>query len=221
MNGFESTSNEDSFDPSKIKVSGDLGVKGTDCGLYELKLEDVVFTYDDPNAIARFVVNNGWLKITPAAVTVTANYISKIEGEADPELTATVVGLFGDDTIEYTLNREPGEIPGEYEIEATGEELQGNYRVNYVAGKFEIEGEPTVTIKDSILDGQTVYYYMERTLKAVATGFGDVELTYQWQYSTDGENWTDIEGETKKTYSYIIDETNANNIYRVLVVPEE
>ena len=219
MNGFEATSNEDGFDSSKIKFSGDLGVKGTDCGLYELKLEDVEFTYDDPNVIARFVVNNGWLKITPAQVTVTANEAAKSEGEADPELTATVIGLIGDDTIEYTLTRESGEIVGEYIIEATGEEHQGNYKINYVAGKFEITGEPVVTIDISVPEGEAVYLGTMITMKAVPAGFGDVELAYQWQYSTDGENWTNIEGATEKVYKYELTRKNMKYSYRVFVEP--
>jgi hypothetical protein len=219
MNGFEATSNEDSFDPSKIRVNGDLGVTGTDCGLYELKLEDIEFTYDDPNAIARFVVNNGWLKITPAAVTVTANEASKNEGDEDPELTATVVGLYGEDTIEYTLTREPGETVGEYVIKVTGEEQQSNYRINYVDGKFEIIGEPVVTIDISVPEGKAVFLGTMITMKAVPVGFGDAELTYQWQYSTDGENWTDIEGATEKVYKYELTRKNMKYTYRVSVEP--
>lgn len=221
LDRFVATSNDDSFDASKIKVTGELGVKATDCGIYELKLEDVVFTYEDPNATAHFVVNNSFLRITPAPVTVTANEASKTEGEPDPELTATVVGLFGDDEIEYTLTRTPGEKVGEYVIEATGEELQGNYRINYVPAKFEIEGEPVVVIEDSIQPGQIVYFGTERILKAVVAGFGDVELTYQWQCSLDGEHWNDIEDATKKSYTYIIDEENAYYVYRVQVTPAE
>jgi hypothetical protein len=184
-------------------------------------LEESNFSYDDPNVVASFVVNNGWMKITPAEVTVTANAVSKNSGENDPELTATVIGLYGDDTIEYSLERVAGEMVGEYIIDATGEEKQGNYRVNYVAGKFTINGAPEVTIESSIPAGQPVYAGTEITLKAVAAGFGDVTLTYQWQYSTDNVEWKDIEGAVEQTYTYIILPENAAYRYRVFVNPAE
>ena len=57
----------------------------------------------------------------------------------------------------------------------------------------------------------------EVTLTAVDKGFGAVELTYQWQYSTDGENWSNIEGANDKTYTYIVDKENAKYYYRVQV----
>ena len=217
LDRYVATSNDDEFDPEKVKVTGDLGVKATDCGTYILDLEKAEFTYDDPNVAARFVVNNSFLKITPAPVTVTANEASKEEGQADPELTASVAGLFGEDTIEYTLTRQAGEGVGEYIIEAAGEEKQGNYRVSYVSGRFFITGEPVVDIEVSVPEGEAVYLGTKITLKAVPAGFGDAELTYQWQYSTDNEHWSDIEGANSKVYSYELTVENAKYIYRVSV----
>lgn len=139
LDRYVATSNDDEFDPEKVKVSGDLGVKATNCGTYILDLEKAEFTYDDPNVAARFVVNNSFLKITPAKVTVTANAAEKEEGENDPELTATVEGLIGEDTIDYTLERFPGETAGQYVIEASGEKTQKNYRIDYADGIFTIK----------------------------------------------------------------------------------
>ena len=217
LDRFVATANEDYFDESKIGVEGDFAIAATNCGFYEMNLETVTFTYDDPEVEAHFVLNNGLLKITPAQVTVTANEASKNEGEDDPELTATVIGLFGEDTIDYTLTREPGEETGEYVIAAAGAETQGNYRVNYVPGMFEIAGNPVVEIESSLLPGQLVVQGTEVTLKAKPLGFGDAQLTYQWQYSIDGENWTDIGGANEAVYMYIVDENNAQYYYRVMV----
>ncbi len=217
LDRFVATGNEDFFDETKVRAEGSLGVAGTDCGFYELDLSGVTFSYDDPEVAAHFVVNNSFLKILPATVTVTANAASKEEGTGDPELTATVVGLFGEDTVEYTLEKTPGEAVGEYVINVYGEEQQGNYRVNYVAGIFTIEGEPTVAIESNIPAGQQVYAGTEIQLKAIPAGFGGAELTYQWQYSTDGTNWTDIEGANAQVYTYIIMPENAMYRYRVSV----
>lgn len=213
--------NEELFDETKIKVEGEIGVTATDCGIYEMVLdsEDITFTYDDEEVTAHFVINNGFLKVTPATVTVTTNNAVKEEGEADPELTATVEGLYGEDTIEYTLTRAEGEVIGDYEITAAGEEQQGNYRIEYIPGKLSITGEPVVTIEISVPEGEAVYLGTEITMIAVPAGFGDVELTYQWQYSTDGENWSNIEGANAKFYKYELSRENMQYTYRVMVDP--
>ena len=78
------------------------------------------------------------ITIAPKPVTVTADDKSKIEGQADPELTATVEGLIGSDIISYTLYREPGETAGTYDIIPLGESSQGNYLVTFVTGEFTI-----------------------------------------------------------------------------------
>ena len=80
-------------------------------------------------------------KITPKSVTVTADDKTKIFGETDPELTATVAGTLGNDTVEYTLSREDGEAVGKYTITASGNAEQGNYSVTYVAGTLTITSQ--------------------------------------------------------------------------------
>jgi hypothetical protein len=53
----------------------------------------------------------------------------------------------------------------------------------------------------------------------VVSGFETDRLAYQWQWSTDGDNWNNIEDAVKRTYTYRISRENANNSYRVLVTP--
>ena len=78
------------------------------------------------------------LKVTRKAVTVTADNKSKVFGEKDPELTATVTGTIGKDTVEYTLSRKAGEDVGTYTITPSGKAEQTNYKVTYVAGTLTI-----------------------------------------------------------------------------------
>ena len=80
-------------------------------------------------------------KITPKSVTVTADNKTKVFGEKDPELTATVAGTLGNDTVDYKLSRKTGEAVGKYEITVKGDKLQGNYSVTYVAGKLTITSQ--------------------------------------------------------------------------------
>ena len=81
------------------------------------------------------------LKVTRKAVTVKADNKSKVFGEKDPELTATVEGTLGKDTVEYTLSRKAGEDVGTYPITASGKAEQGNYKVTYVAGTLKITSQ--------------------------------------------------------------------------------
>lgn len=208
-NTFVATSNQDFFDESKIRVIGEIGVSATNCGTYQFILEESNFSYNDENVIASFVVNNGWMKITPAQVTVAANHVEKQAGDADPELSATVTGLFGEDAIEYTLERYPGEAAGEYIIDVFGDDKQGNYKVQYVPGVMTItevvtvELEPlSVWVTTTHPADEPVEYGMELTLVAQVSGAEEGEYTIQWQYSTDMENWVDVPGANSLTYTF-------------------
>ena len=100
----------------------------------------VIVTVPEGMSVSEVVVAaNGWLEVTPAAVTVKADGKVKIQGRSDPPLTATVTGLFGSDTVAYTLSRAAGEAPGAYAITASGEATQGNYEVTYEPGTLTIE----------------------------------------------------------------------------------
>ena len=68
--------------------------------------------------------------------------------------TATVTGLVGSDTVDYTVSRAAGENVGEYAITPAGEATQGNYTVTYETGTFTIT-PAAVTVKAN--DGTKVY----------------------------------------------------------------
>ena len=74
-------------------------------------------------------------------MTVTAEDKTKVFGETDPKLTATVTGTIGKDTVEYTLSRKAGEDVGTYTITPSGKAEQTNYKVSYVAGTLTITSQ--------------------------------------------------------------------------------
>ena len=84
------------------------------------------------------------LKVTPAVVTVKADNKTKVYGTTDPELTATVTGIIGDDKISYTLSRDKGENIGDHVINVTGDMTQGNYKVEYAPGTLTITRQSIV-----------------------------------------------------------------------------
>ena len=79
--------------------------------------------------------------IAQKTVTVTADNMSKTEGEDDPALNAKVDGTLDSDTVSYEISRESGERAGTYVITVSGEANQGNYTVNFVNGIFTIKAK--------------------------------------------------------------------------------
>lgn len=219
---------EELFDASKIAVDGEIGVTGVDCGFYELVLDGLQFTYDDEEVDAHFVVNNSFLKITPAPVTVAVNPAEKAEGDEDPEFTATVTGLCGEDTedkIAYTLSRDEGEEIGTYMINAEGEETQGNYKVEFIGNVLTItekvveeEELPPLSVEIECLHpaDEPVYFGEEITLEATVTGAEEGEYTIKWQYSENLEDWIDVPGADGLRYTFIANGETVSYAWRAV-----
>ncbi|MCI6745018.1 MAG: InlB B-repeat-containing protein [Anaerolactibacter massiliensis] len=121
-----------------------------------LNTDSIVVKNGETDVTYQFTVNteNGSLKITPKAVTVTANSMGKTYGTADPELTAAVSGTLDNDTVSYTLSRAEGEDVGTYAITPIGEASQGNYTVTYVPGTFTISKSGTLTLNANGYEGE-------------------------------------------------------------------
>ena len=135
---------------------GEIDVQQKDVGSYYVWATGGFYLYgiDRTNA-ENYTINNQTLvskkkyAITPASVTVIPAYVSKIQGEADPPLTYTVwqddagdgfnKGLYADDVMFGSLEREAGEAVGSYDI-FLGSLNNPNYRISLADGtdKFEI-----------------------------------------------------------------------------------
>lgn len=144
-------------------------------------------TSEYASATARYT-----LTVARKAVTVKANDLFKAKGASDPKPTATVTGLLGTDTVQYTFSRRAGEVEGDYDITPSGAAEQGNYAVTYVKGKLTIGSATaltgTVTISGTAKVGQT--------LTAAVSGSNNTGvLSYQWK-----ANGTTISGATGNTF---------------------
>ena len=127
----------------------------------------------------------GIYTITPKAIVVTADDKTKVYGEEDEELTATVTGLVGKDTVKYELSRKSGEDVGKYAITPTGEAEQGNYTVTYENGTYTITPKEVVVTAD---DKTKVYGEKDEELTAVVTGLvGEDAVKYELSREA-GEN---------------------------------
>ncbi|MBC3901164.1 hypothetical protein GH811_16245 [Acetobacterium malicum] len=135
---------------------GEINIQQKDVGSYYVWATGGFYLYgiDGTNA-ENYIINNQTIvskkkyDITPAAVTVIPAYVSKVQGEADPALTYTVwqddsgdgfnKGLYADDVMFGSLEREAGEAVGSYDI-LLGSLNNANYRIILADGtdKFEI-----------------------------------------------------------------------------------
>lgn len=57
----------------------------------------------------------------------------------------------------------------------------------------------------------------DMVLTAVLTGFEDLNYTLRWQFSTDNENWADVDGATGSTLRVQMNEENRDYFWRVSV----
>ena len=202
-------------------VSGLTAVtKGTDVGEYTNTVFDGTATVekDGVDVTDKVVVKTtpGQLTVTHKPVTVTADNKSKVFGEKDPELTATVAGTLGEDTVKYDVTREDGEAAGKYTITPSGDEIQGNYSVTYNEGEFEIKKSGSLTI-DADLDGE----HREKEYDGTPlTGGAHASITEGTtiSYSVDGGEWTTEVPSIKNVGSVTVKAKAENDNYKTKTV---
>jgi hypothetical protein len=115
-----------------------------DAGTYHVYYKSVGDTGYDGLIVTDPII----VTIAPAPVTVTAENKSKVYGESDPTLTASVTGLVSGESeslITYTISRADGGDAGKYTITPAGDALQGNYNVSFETGELTIN-KKTISI---------------------------------------------------------------------------
>ena len=165
--------------------------KGTNAGTYTnniLNTDSIVVKNGNTDVTYQFTVKteNGSLKITPKAVTVTADSKSKTYGEKDPELTAKVSGTLNGNTVSYSLSRAEGESVGDYAITPKGDKDQGNYTVTYVSGTFTISKAGAAGLKLSATGYEGVYDGNSHAASASTKVTEGTTISYQ----VGNEEWT-------------------------------
>ncbi len=94
-----------------------------------------------------FVCPSAVLQVLPLVIQVQASNQQKAYSQADPELTFTFTGtLLGQDAFSGQLERESGELPGNYSILQGTLALPSYYQLNFSAGNLLI-GLIPITLK--------------------------------------------------------------------------
>ena len=145
---------------------------------------------DEQNPNYEITTTPGEFKITLKEATVTVKPDqSKIYGETDPVLKATITGLVEGESetlVSYNLTRADGENVGKYEITASGTETQGNYTVKFINGTFEIK-KKVATVSIDAGQGKT-YGETDPDLTATIDGTVKNETLNFTVSRADGEN---------------------------------
>ncbi|WP_265936272.1 MBG domain-containing protein, partial [Poseidonibacter antarcticus] len=93
---------------------------------------------------------NGKYTITPKAITVSADDLTKVYGQEDATLTYTTDGLVGEDTLSGSLKRAAGENKGEYAITQDTTLANSNYTVTFTNGKYTITPKAITVSADDL-----------------------------------------------------------------------
>lgn len=136
-----------------------VGAQGKDAGTYNANFtETTVGTVDGTGKYIVVEAQNGTLIIDCANVTVKAKSYEIAVGSALPTPEADVSGLFGTDTVNYTISGMPAnsDASGNHTLTPSGASVQGNYNVNYEPGTLTIYDTYTVTYKYEYTDGTPV-----------------------------------------------------------------
>ena len=114
---------------------------GEDVGTYAISS-----SLANNNYAVTFIADN--LTITQKAIEITANEITKAEGDTDPDLTyqITVGHLVSGDSFTGSLSREQGEAIGTYLIQIGSLSISNNYATSFVGATF------TITSTASVID---------------------------------------------------------------------
>ena len=121
VSGYNINSSNDLYTAADFTFSGSSELKEKNAGTYTMDLDAKDFKNTNDNFVVTFVIaenGDGKLVIDPKPITIKADDKTKVYGDKDPELTATIIGLVDGDSIDgdYIVSREKGEDVGEYKI---------------------------------------------------------------------------------------------------------
>jgi hypothetical protein len=140
------------------------------------------------------------LLINRKELTVTADDKTRIYGEANPTFTISYAGFAGNDGVQnitapdITTTATPSSAPGTYPIILKNGDAV-NYDLKFVHGLLTVEGA-LITVNQQPTD-QSICAGSIATFTTAATTASQINITYQWQQSTDNNTWNNINGANK------------------------
>jgi len=177
------------YTESDFEFNGTASITETDAKTYNMGLNESYFTNKSSIfANVTFIVEDGYLEITPKPATITVEPAEKSFGENDPAFTGTVKGLVGENdlgTISYFRTNAEVQTVGTYKevLDATYTANE-NYTVTVLKGDFTIKTAAS-DAKLSAAGGEWVY---DGKAHAASATVSDETFTIYYK-AGDGE-WT-------------------------------
>jgi hypothetical protein len=160
VSGYDVSMSNNLYTASKFTYEYTYGATLKNAGKVYATLNHEGFHNTDDNFSVTFNVINGYVEILQKPVVVTADDVTKEQGD-DDNLTATVTGVVSGESptiIYYTLNRVAGEDIGTYTITPTGNASQLNYSVTFAPGTLTISPKTIAANPDGNGNFWATYY---------------------------------------------------------------
>ena len=155
---FASTDNK-LYTAADIRFDGSAVAKGTNAGTYRMGLDASQFSNTNPNfANVEFVVEDGFVVITPAPLTVNAKNASRPYNGQPLTAPGTISGLVNGETAEAVTSgsqTEVGSSVNEVKGVSWGAAKEGNYYIAVIS-----VGTLTVTAQSIVPDPQNPESYL-------------------------------------------------------------
>ena len=149
-----------------------------------------------------------------------------VDGEPAVEEPVAEEPIAKEPAVEEPAPEEPAVLPAPEDV------LEGDAQLSQVEDIQEMEepqeveqpkesgqDELSVSIYVAYSGDQPYYGSTIQLLSLVAGAPEDAQLSYQWQYKDVSGEWQNVPGATSSTYEYVLDETNDDYAWRLVVTP--
>ena len=149
-----------------------------------------------------------------------------VDGEPAVEEPVAEEPIATEPAVEEPAPEEPAVLPAPEDV------LEGDAQLSQVEDIQEMEepqeveqpkesgqDELSVSIYVAYSGDQPYYGSTIQLLSLVAGAPEDAQLSYQWQYKDVSGEWQNVPGATSSTYEYVLDETNDDYAWRLVVTP--
>ena len=153
-------------------IRGALACSGVSAGDHDVEIGTL--REENPDYVIEFEPAGAIYRITPKALTISANEVSVYYGNAEAELAYSVDGLVEGDSLVGALERVAGNSVGSYAINAGSLNAQNasDYSVTFVSANYVIMPRPlTVIISDQSAEySETGEYAFDGTAYKITEG---------------------------------------------------
>lgn len=181
VEGYTLATSGEQYTMEDFTYTGTYAVKRTNCGTSYFTLDGDKFQNLNESFNVSFVVSDGYLRITPATLSITTGSASKTyDGTPLTCSEVTVSGLKGNDTISVTATgniTEVGATENTYSID-WGSTNAGNYTIEENLGTLTVT-EPIIEVTVTVTGNQDTKEYtgQEQSVEGYTVAISDERYT--------------------------------------------